>query len=229
MKRFVILAVFLFAFANADSDELKSLEEEDIKELAELVRDKFNITIINDLLRLGHLAKEKCPDVEDKLEKAVDEIAECITSIELGSETFCSLIRHNWNKCSKPGLDAVASCLPAESRDLPRMASKVILAVIDQACNSTVEQILELFNPCLMEEDIDEFAECTEILTSFKEHKDKLPSKNLICSLLPKMKGCKKAHQDASCKNPVTKQASALFSEAIEDATQEECNTLNEA
>ncbi|KAG5894171.1 hypothetical protein JTB14_001866 [Gonioctena quinquepunctata] len=229
MKRFVILAVFLFAFVHADSGESKSIEEEDIRELAVFVRDKFNITIINDLLRLGNMAKEKCPDIEDKAEKAVDEIGECITNIELGSETFCSLIRHNWKKCSKPGVDAVASCLPAESRDLPRMASKVILAVIDQACNSTVEQVLELFNPCMMEEDIDKFAECTDIITSLKEQRDKLPSKNLVCSLLPKMKGCRKAHQDASCKNPVTKQASARFSEAIEDATQEECETLNEA
>ncbi|XP_074026936.1 uncharacterized protein isoform X2 [Leptinotarsa decemlineata] len=213
----------------AESNESSSLEEEDIKEIAEMVKEKFNSTIVFDVLRLAKLTKDKCPDVEEKAENALGEIAECISDIELGSETFCSLIRNNWEKCSKPGLDAVASCLPEESKDLPYMFSKIIAAIVDEACNSTVEEILELFNPCgFDDEDSRELPECNEIVSTVASYKDKLPSKNLICSMLPKMRKCGIA-QNESCKNPITKRAGLHFQEAIESATKDDCDALNKA
>ncbi|XP_074026934.1 uncharacterized protein [Leptinotarsa decemlineata] len=228
MKTFAILTVFLFAYALADdSNESKSLEEDDIKELAQLVKDKFNTTIIYDLLKLAKKAEEKCPDIEGKIEGAIDQILECITDIELGADTLCSLIRNNWEKCSKPGWDAVASCLPAESKDLPHLFGKVFFALVDQACNSTVEQILELLNPCGLKNNYETFPECKDVLKTFTSHKNELPSKSLVCSMLPKLKNCAEAHDKAGCENPITRQASNQFFEAVEDATKDDCDAIN--
>lgn len=66
----------------------------------------------------------------------------CINNIELGENTFCSLLRNNLEKCAEPVKKLLVGCLPEESKGLPVMAIKIIKAVIDQACNSTVEEIL---------------------------------------------------------------------------------------
>ncbi|KAG5894173.1 hypothetical protein JTB14_001868 [Gonioctena quinquepunctata] len=215
MKKFVILAVFLFAFAYANS-ESKSPDEEDNKELAELVRDILNITVINDPVRLDLLGID-CP-----IEGAIAEIGVCIQNNKPDSP--CKIY-----KCAKPAIRAIISCLPIGPNFIVNAAVKLITAAIDKACDFTSKQVLELFNPCMFEEDFDKYAECREIITFLKENKDKASSENLACSLLPKMNGCMKARQEASCKNPETKQAIALFSEVIEYATQKDCDTLNEA
>lgn len=139
---------------------------------------------------------------------AIDGVSTCVENIELGSDTFCQLIRKNYAKCTKPIRDIVVGCLPPESRDLPLLGEKIIGAIIDQVCNSTVEEILgkfhngqtscnyvirfitkrkyallftELFNPCVMEKELDEVAQCGDIKKTFIQHKNELPSKSLIC------------------------------------------------
>nr|XP_023023452.1 uncharacterized protein LOC111511653 [Leptinotarsa decemlineata] len=229
MKTFVLLAVFLFATSWAEeSKESSSLEEEDVKEIAKYVQDKFNSTIVFDIMTLIKKTEDKCPDIEEKLERAGEEIGECIEQIELGSETFCSLLRKNGQKCTKPGVEAIASCLPEESKELPAMLSKIIWVVIDQACNSTVEEILELFNPCVMNKEANKSPECTAVKDTIVSHKDQLPSKSLICSLVPKVKSCAAKHE-GGCTNPITKNANLHFQNAIEDAIKDDCDALNKA
>lgn len=41
--------------------------------------------------------------------------------------------------------------------------------------------ILELFNPCALEKDIDEVPSCEEVVSVVQKHKNELPSKELIC------------------------------------------------
>lgn len=47
--------------------------------------------------------------------------------------------------------------------------------------------------------------------------------------MLPKVKKCAKDHEEATCKNPLTRQARLNFHEAIEDALKEDCDSLNKA
>lgn len=70
------------------------------------------------------------------------EIQTCLEEIELGSDTLCNLIRKNYGKCTKPARELIISCLPEKSKDLPVLGEKIILSIIDQTCNSTVEEIL---------------------------------------------------------------------------------------
>lgn len=72
----------------------------------------------------------------------VEQVGECVEDIDLGSDTFCSLIKKNFAKCSKPARDLITSCLPEESKGLPGLGEKIILAIIENACSSTVEEIL---------------------------------------------------------------------------------------
>lgn len=69
------------------------------------------------------------------------EVESCLEEIELGSETFCNLIRKNFGKCTAPVRELVVGCLPEKSKELPVVGEKIMLAIIDQACNSTVEEI----------------------------------------------------------------------------------------
>lgn len=41
---------------------------EDIKELNSVLREKFNVTIVGDLLNLVEKVQSKCPDLENKME-----------------------------------------------------------------------------------------------------------------------------------------------------------------
>lgn len=54
-------------------------------------------------------------------------------------------IKKKFAKCTKLGRDLVVSCLPEKSKDLPILGEKIAFALIDQACNSTVEEILGEF------------------------------------------------------------------------------------
>lgn len=47
--------------------------------------------------------------------------------------------------------------------------------------------------------------------------------------MIPKTKLCAKDHQEASCKNPITRKAHLNFYEAIEDALKTTCEELNKA
>ncbi|XP_023023451.2 uncharacterized protein [Leptinotarsa decemlineata] len=227
MKKFVLLALFLFATSWAEeSNESSSLEKEDFEEIAEFAKNKLNTTIIYDLMKLVKKTQEKCPDIEEKLEHAGEEIGECIEKIELGSETFCSLLRKNGERCSKAGVEAIASCLPEESKELPAMLSKIIWVIIDQACNSTVEEILELFNPCVLNEEASKSPECTEVKDALASHKDQLPSKSFVCSMIPKVRSCSKKFE-SGCTNPITKNANLHFHDAVEEAIKEDCDALN--
>ncbi|XP_056647900.1 uncharacterized protein LOC130452563 [Diorhabda sublineata] len=228
MNKLVIFSVFLVicGFANAGTVSKKdsSSSSEELKELASLLESKFNITIIKDLEELGKKAKAQCPNIETQIEEVGSQIESCIEDIELGSDTFCSLMKKNLAKCAKPGVDLISSCLPAESKELPTIAIKVVSAIIDQACRSTVEEILELFNPCILETDISTISACTEIKTVLEEHRNKLPSKSLVCSTVPKVKSCSKAHREASCKNPITNRVAANFQDAIEASIKDVCD-----
>ncbi|MFK9312061.1 hypothetical protein ACJEKH_26130, partial [Escherichia coli] len=68
------------------------------------------------------------------------------------------------------------------------MVDKMIVGIIDQACQSTVEEILELFNPCGFNNDDEHIPACKEIMTAVDKYRNELPSKSLICSTVPKIK-----------------------------------------
>lgn len=51
-----------------DSSSSEELDVNDLKELNSILSKKFNISIIGDLIDLSDKVKEKCPDIESKLE-----------------------------------------------------------------------------------------------------------------------------------------------------------------
>ncbi|CAG9834928.1 unnamed protein product [Diabrotica balteata] len=238
MNKYLILAVLLVGAVlvqgksvqkKEDKKEDSSSSEENVREVAELLNKKFNTTLLLDLIKMADQTKAKCPDLEEKLDEISDKIEKCVDDIELGSETFCSLIKNNLGKCTKPAIDLLASCLPEESKDLPVMLEKMLVAIVKQACSSTVEEVLELMNPCALEKDFISYPACREIKTVIDEHKNKLPSKSLICSTIPKVRNCAKAHIEGSCQNTVTRQAALKFHDAIDAALKDDCDALNKA
>ncbi|CAG9834927.1 unnamed protein product [Diabrotica balteata] len=229
MNKYLILAVLLVGAVLAKKEDSSSSSEENVREVAEMLNKKFNTTLLLDVIKMAEKAKAKCPDLEEKLDDISEKIEKCVDDIELGSETFCSLVKNNLARCAKPAIDLIASCLPEESRDLPVLGQKIVVAVVKQACSSTVEEILELFNPCALEKDFASFPACREIKTVIDEHRNKLPSKSLICSTLPKVRNCAKAHIEASCQNTITRQAALKFHDAIDAALKDDCDALNKA
>ncbi|XP_072388550.1 uncharacterized protein [Diabrotica undecimpunctata] len=230
MNKFIVLFAFVVAIGTTHAAAVSSSSsssEEDIAEIAQMLNKRFNSTIILDVLKMAEKAKEKCPNIDDKIDEVGEKIVQCMDDIELGSETFCSLVKKNLAKCSKPLVDLITGCLPDESKDLPAMGEKIITAIVDEACHTTVEELLELFNPCFMEKEFVSVPACSEIKDVFVANRNKLPSKSLVCSMLPKVKSCVKGHVDASCKNPTTKRATLKFHEAIENAIKSDCDALN--
>ncbi|CAH1101388.1 unnamed protein product, partial [Psylliodes chrysocephalus] len=189
----------------------------------------MNTTILLDIITMGDKIKEKCPDIEDKIEHTMDRVGECVEAVDLGSDTFCSLIRKNFVKCMKPAKELITGCMPQESKDIPEMIEKMMMAMIDQACSSTVEEMLEMLNPCKMEKDPQTFPACKEVMTTMEQYKNKLPSKAMICQTMPKMRMCMKAVLDASCPNQITKNAHMKMQDAIDKAMKDDCDALNAA
>ncbi|XP_072388551.1 uncharacterized protein [Diabrotica undecimpunctata] len=227
MNKFIVLFAFVVAIgttnAAAVSSSSSSSSEEAIAEVAQMLSKRFNTTIILDIIKMVEKAQEKCPNIEEKIDDVVDKVDKCMDEIELGSDTFCSLVKNNLAKCSKPLVDLITSCLPDESKDLPVMGQKIITAVVDEACHTTVEELLELLNPCVIEKDFVSVPACSEVKDVFVANRNKLPSKSLVCSMLPKVKSCVKGHVEASCKNPTTKRATLKFHEAIDNAIKSDC------
>ncbi|XP_018568653.1 uncharacterized protein LOC108908944 [Anoplophora glabripennis] len=229
MKKLLLLFVVIFTYAYADEEslELSSSEEESIGELVTLLETKLNSTIFSDILVLINKTESRCPGIEEKLDKAVGEVGECLDDIDLGEDTICTVTRKNLEKCSEPITKILVDCLPEESKGLPILGIKILKAVLDQACNSTVEEILELLNACTLKKEFDYFDTCTSLKNTFQQYRDKVPSKSLVCSLMPNVKSCIKSHQEASCKNPVTRAVMVKFYDAIDIATASECQELN--
>ncbi|KAJ8986002.1 hypothetical protein NQ317_013886 [Molorchus minor] len=147
MKTIVLLLAIAFAVVVKGDGESSSSESGEmqvqIQEIADRIKSKFNITGVNELMLFINSTQSKCPDVEDRIESVAREISICLKSIDATSETFCSLARKNFARCAAPVSKALVDCIPEESKDLPGMFVKIIASVVDQACNSTVEQILE--------------------------------------------------------------------------------------
>ncbi|XP_018568676.1 uncharacterized protein LOC111691275 [Anoplophora glabripennis] len=226
MNKFVLILLLTAACVHAE-EESSSSSESFLKSLANRFEEKLNPKILNKFIELSEKTKIQCPELEQTLDTTLEEVDNCIENTELGDNTLCSLLRNNLEKCLEPVKKTLVRCLPEESKGLPIMAIKIGKAVVDQACNSTVEEILELLNPCTRAKETLSYEACTKVRKIFREYKNKLPSKSLVCSLLPNIKSCDKFHQEASCKNPVTKSAMVNFFEAIDEATATECQDLN--
>ncbi|KAJ8940672.1 hypothetical protein NQ318_017721 [Aromia moschata] len=226
MKTIVLLLAFAFVSVNCEG-ESSSSSEEDLKDVAIFLKNVWNVTIINDIADLINRTEAQCPDLESKFEQAMEQVGECLEAVDSSSETFCSLIKKHLLKCAEPVRKAIDDCLPQESKGLPRIALKILAAVVDQACSSTVEEVLEIFNPCRMELEFTHFEACQKIKDVFQQYRNKLPSKNLVCEMTPKIRQCVRAHEEASCKNTVTKQALLKFHNAVERVTTEDCQDIN--
>lgn len=55
-------------FITVYAKEADSSEEETIEEVSKMIKEKFNITIIDDLMKLKEKVESKCPDLESKLD-----------------------------------------------------------------------------------------------------------------------------------------------------------------
>ncbi|CAG9863955.1 unnamed protein product, partial [Phyllotreta striolata] len=228
MRSVGILAVFVLALAFTRADDAsKDSIEDNIKDIVQAIGEKFNATFLEDVFAAGDKVKAKCPDIEDKMKNMLTSVGECADKITLGSDTFCSLIVKNFDECTKPMKEVMDACSPDESKDVPEMVLKMVKAVIVEACASTVEEMLELLNPCKMEGDPTKIEECKKVLKQMEDHKSQEVTKSLICQTMPKVRGCMKAVLDKSCSNAITKTIHNKMYQALEKSVKTECDAVN--
>ncbi|CAH1101379.1 unnamed protein product [Psylliodes chrysocephalus] len=176
------------------------------------------------LLELLEEMKKDCPTFESEFEKEFQTVRECAEEVKLNTnQTICQAVKTHFHTCNKPVRDLLSKCLPPKSRDLPELISKIVLTVFDEACQSTVEQILELMNPCQFTTDFASHESCVALRTQIRSYTDTFPTKQFVCSLIPTIKKCSNERHVSDCSNPITKRAFARFHEAIEEATKELC------
>ncbi|XP_028146145.1 uncharacterized protein LOC114339677 [Diabrotica virgifera virgifera] len=178
---------------------------------------------INELLEP---VKDKCPQV-DKVPKLLDDVYGCVKNTTVGSGTVCSTIQKTIEKCYGPLIDLVGSCLPKESNELPLLAQKIIIGGLKQVCTFTVEEFLELFAPCQSETNWADVSSCNDVRAAVEEFEKKLPSTQIICSLLPKLKTCANDVHSSSCKNPITLRSFTRVEESVLKESEPVCRGKN--
>ncbi|CAH2010179.1 unnamed protein product [Acanthoscelides obtectus] len=89
--------------------------------------------------------QEKCPNLKTDAEDVLKKVGECVVKIEMGSKTICQVIKEKIPKCSKPIIDLITPCVEEQHQYLVRLTFKMVQALMDQACNSTVEELLGWF------------------------------------------------------------------------------------
>ncbi|XP_028146143.1 uncharacterized protein LOC114339675 [Diabrotica virgifera virgifera] len=197
------------------------------KALQKYLKDS-DYQVIKDLTREFDKHKDKCADIEKKMNDTIDDLANCIEDITIGDSTVCATAQRAIEKCAKPVIELVSGCLPDESKELPALAEGVVLAIWKQACASTVEQVLELFNPCQWKSfsSLEKIESCKAVPTEVEswDHSKQLPTTENICTLLPKIKKCSSDFHGQYCKNPVTLSSFAKFHKAIETETEKICH-----
>ncbi|XP_056648333.1 uncharacterized protein LOC130452869 isoform X1 [Diorhabda sublineata] len=222
MKKLVLASVLFAILAYVNADRSSSFEE-DFKEIMNLLEEKINITVLSNFIVLGNKIRSKSLDIGEKMNTVEDQIEECIEEIDFRDETICSLLRKNLKKCSKPAIDLISYFLQENSKDFSSMVEKIIVVMVEQTCQSTVEEILELFNPCFMRRNFIDFQPCVEIKTSLDEFRHQVSYKSFFCSIIPKMRNCMKEHLQASCQNSITRRSSLKFQDAVWNSVKDDC------
>ncbi|VEN50423.1 unnamed protein product [Callosobruchus maculatus] len=223
MKLYLVFLCFAFVFVNAKEDSSSS-EEIDFNELRKFVGSR-NHEQLNQALDIYNKTKTKCPNIDEDAVEATKKAAECVEKLELGSDTVCTVIKKNFPKCTKPIIDLMTNCVDDEYKFALPLAIKIVTGFIDQACNSTVEEVLELFNPCVFDNDEEEDKiEACKVLKE-KRNDERLMTKTEVCDLRPKGKECLK-QLTATCKNPLTKKTVMDFHDVSEDIMDDECNAV---
>ncbi|CAH1991376.1 unnamed protein product [Acanthoscelides obtectus] len=167
--------------------------------------------------------QEKCPNLKTDAEDVLKKVGECVVKIEMGSKTICQVIKEKIPKCSKPIIDLITPCVEEQHQYLVRLTFKMVQALMDQACNSTVEELLELFNPCVIdveEEEENKFESCKRINEKMKD--DLIPTKEEMCKLKSDGYDCMK-ELTKKCENPLTKKSSLDFAKVADDVLADMC------
>ncbi|CAG9834922.1 unnamed protein product [Diabrotica balteata] len=197
------------------------------KALQKFLKDS-DYQVIKDLSRDFNRHKDKCEDIEKKMNDTIEDLSDCLEGISIGSNTVCFTVRHAVEKCAKPVIELVSGCLPEESKELPALVERISLGLLKQACSSTVEEVLELFNPCQWKSfnNLEKIDSCNNLMTEVEswDHKNPLPTTENICKALPKLKKCSSDFHGQYCKNPVTLSSFAKFHKSIEDQTEKICH-----
>ncbi|CAH1998222.1 unnamed protein product [Acanthoscelides obtectus] len=223
MKLYLLYLSIAVIFVNAKEDSSSS-EEIDFNELKKFVQSA-NHEKMTQALDLYNKTKSRCPNIDEDVMEATKKVAECVENVELGSDTVCSVIKKNFPKCTKPFVDVLINCLDEEFKFALPLGIKMITGFIDQACNSTVEEVLELFNPCIFDNDAEEEKIEACKLINEKSKDDRLITKAEVCDLRPKGKECLKQLVQ-TCKSPITKKTVMDFHEVSEHIMDNECNAV---
>ncbi|CAH1101381.1 unnamed protein product [Psylliodes chrysocephalus] len=239
MNKYVFVTVFMCALALTNAKPSHDKEEEndsspksdlsEFNKIAQYVNDEYNTTVLLDAVKMIEKINEKCPNIQTQIDSVGEEVHNCMVGVELGNDTLCHMVKTHLVRCLKPIGVVINTCLPEESKGLPILVEKMVQGLINQACESTVEEILELFNPCIFETDTEDVHACQEADAVIEEYRNKLPSKSLVCHTLPKARNCVKAMVEGSCKNPITQNSVLKFHDAAEHAIKEDCDVLNKA
>nr|CAI5827716.1 unnamed protein product [Callosobruchus analis] len=147
-----------------------------------------------------------------KRSDVIEKVVQCIEKTEIGSNTMCTTIGQNLPKCAKPIVDLLTPCVEEKYQYVLPLTLKLITGFVQGACDSTVEELLELLNPCVFdvdEEEENKIDSCKKINEKIKD--DTIPTKDELCGMKADGDDCITKLTD-TCKNPLTKKVSMRFS-----------------
>ncbi|CAG9863958.1 unnamed protein product [Phyllotreta striolata] len=215
---FAVLLIGSFVYGKSEENEVQKL-------VTDFLEDKASdLSLFNDIIEMADKTKKNCPDLDAKLNATMIEVQKCTEEIKIGPNTICTILKTNIVPCTKPVRELMVSCLPQESKELPLVLERIFITIIKQACSSTMEEILEFFNPCQFSKNVSSFPSCQEVANTVQTFRNKMPSKEFVCSLLPKLRTCSKDIHNATCTNIITRTVFLNLHQALEDNTKDVCN-----
>ncbi|CAH1101378.1 unnamed protein product [Psylliodes chrysocephalus] len=233
MKEFAVIFVVVLMASTVYGKQEKNADDNEIQKLvtAFLEQKASSLSVMNDIIEMVDKTKKNCPDLDVKLNATIAEVQKCTEEIKIGPNTICTILKTYVIQCTQPVRELMTSCLPQESKGLPLVLERIFITMIRQACSSTMEEFLEFFNPCQFSKSVSNFSSCQELTTVVESFKNKLPSKEFICSILPIMRNCSKDIHNTTCTNIITKTVFLNLHQALEDNTKDVCragkNELN--
>ncbi|XP_063921738.1 uncharacterized protein LOC135136409 [Zophobas morio] len=184
--------------------------------------------------RLRTQMESICPGKDDELDEALTKLKQCSNEVDENAETACSAIKNHFLRCSKPFIELFESCLPEESREIPRLVFEAINSGVAYVCKVDGEHIFEFANTCIFKNNYRSMRCERRVRTKLQQFKNKPPTKTEICELAQSMKPCLHNHLQESCGNGITRESFMGMFDAVtapcnnRGSNQIEYNTVNE-
>ncbi|KAJ8940683.1 hypothetical protein NQ318_017733 [Aromia moschata] len=197
----VFLAVASMAMATVMTSSEELMENIKLNMLKNYLNERQAINVLKEN------TERICPGYGDKIERAFTKVENCVNDIDEESETMCSAVNNNFEKCVNPVVSLFEECLPEKSKDLPSFIVKSFISVSDYLCKTDGEHIFELSNPCIRNSNYRTQRCVRKIKSKLQQYNSKMPTKEEVCQFLQSFRGCLQSHLQASCGPHKTREA----------------------